>query len=363
MHAMAGLGTAGPSITGGGAADRRAVQNPEKLGMSESETMTVWRGPQLRRAGLALLVLAGLIAALLLPGGGARTQAQSGPAQELIALVNQYRTARGLNALAVHPALMAAAQGHVDWMVANNSYGHTGAGGSTPGDRARAAGYPTNGATVYENWVGGGGMTPAEAIEWWNASPIHYATLNLANYQHIGVGYSTAGRGAVYVLLIARPVEPTPTPRPGQAAAAEPPGPPTPTPYYVEPIVRATPDGEGTIVHLVGAGQTAWDIAIVYEVDLNEMLAINGLQRPVVLHPGDELIVKLGPNATPPPRAPRYHTVSEGESAWTIAAIYGITLDALLEANGLVRPAILQPGQVVIVPPPQPPTPTPTPAP
>lgn len=316
---------------------------------------------RMRRAILGLVTLALLLAALVLPPGGHPIAAQAGPAQELIALVNQYRAARGLNALAVHPALMAAAQSHVDWMVANNSYGHTGAGGSTPGDRARAAGYPTNGATVAENWVGGGGMTPAEAIAWWDSSPIHHATLNNPDYQHIGVGYAVSGRGAVFVLLVGRPVQPTPTPRPGQPAVQPPPGPPTATPFYVEPIIRATPGEDGTIIHVVGEGQTAWDIAIVYEVDLNEMLAINGLQRPVLLHPGDQVIVALGPNATPPVRAPRSHTVREGESAWTIAAIYGITLDALLEANGLVRPAILQPGQVLIVPPPTTPTPTPTP--
>jgi len=29
--------------------------------------------------------------------------------------------------------------------------------------------------------------------------------------------------------------------------------------------------------------------------------------------------------------------VREGETAWTVAALYGLTLDNLLEMNGLVR--------------------------
>lgn len=299
-----------------------------------------------------LLTILITLTVLLYPRLGERTtSAQPGPALEVVNLVNQYRAARGLNTLATHPALMAAAQTHVDWMVETGSYGHTGPGGSTPGDRAAAAGYPTNGWYVYENWVGGGGMTPTAAIEWWDASPIHHQTLNLEGFEHIGVGYTPGGIGGVFVLLIAKPSPPPdPTPKPGQPAGPTPtPGPPTPTPFYVEPLVLATPDADGTIIHVIGVGQTAWDIAAVYGVDLNEMLDLNRLTRPVVLHPGDSVIVKLGPNATPPQLGPQTHVVQDGESAWTVAAIYGLTLDDLLIINGLQRPAILQPGDVLIV--------------
>ncbi len=310
-------------------------------------------------------LLAALIAlvALHVPRAPQRTTAQGSRAQEVIAQVNAYRAGFGLPALATHPALMAAAQSHVEWMVSTGNYGHTGANGSRPADRAKAAGYPTYGSWVLENWVGGGNMSPAEAISWWDASPIHKQTLTAANYEHIGVGHTTSGRGDIYVLLIARP-SPPPTPTPDPDAGPPPtPGPPTPTPYYVEPIVKNEPDAEGTIWHTVGEGQTAWAIAAVYDVDLEEMLSVNYLQRPVYLYPGDKIIVKLGPNATPPPREPTTYTVQEGESAWTVAALHGITLDQLLEANGLQRPAILQPGDVLIVPPPQTATPTPTPTP
>ena len=30
------------------------------------------------------------------------------------------------------------------------------------------------------------------------------------------------------------------------------------------------------------------------------MLALNGLTRPVILHPGDKIAIRLGPDATPP---------------------------------------------------------------
>jgi hypothetical protein len=43
--------------------------------------------------------------------------------------------------LAFAPALIDAARGHSEWMLANNKFSHTGEGGSSPGARMSAAGY------------------------------------------------------------------------------------------------------------------------------------------------------------------------------------------------------------------------------
>ena len=64
---------------------------------------------------------------------------------------------------------------------------------------------------------------------------------------------------------------------------------------------------------------------------------------------GDEIYVRLGPNVTPAPKD-IHHVVTEGQSAWTIAAMYNVTLDALLEANRLERPVILKPGDMLVIP-------------
>jgi LysM repeat protein len=274
-------------------------------------------------------------------------EAQPSQALEMVTLVNQYRAERGLGALAIHPALMAAAQSHVDWMVATGNYGHTGEGGSSPADRAKAAGYPTAGWYVYENWTGG--ATPQQALAWWDASPIHHQTLNLQGFEHIGVGYSAGGRRGIYVLIVAKPSLPV-----GSDAADAAPPDDGPTPFYVEPIVQAAPGPDGTIIHVVGEGQTAWDIAVVYDVDLDEMLALNALRRPVVLRPGDQIIVKLGPNAIPPTREPLTHIVREGDTAWAVAAIYGLTLDELLALNGIDRSTVLHPGDLLLIRAPEP---------
>ena len=306
---------------------------------------------------VGFVLAAALIAALVPVGRGAA--AQTDRASAVIAEVNAYRAALGLGALATYPSLMAAAQIHVDWMVRTGNYGHTGEGGTAPGDRAKAAGYPTVGWYVYENWVGGTNMTPFEAVAWWDQSPIHQATLRLEGFEHIGVGYSQDGRQAIYVLLIAKPSYATARAESSGGAGGESSGEsgdsgddsaaetgsdeePTEPAVVMVPVIQSEPGPDGSITHEVKQGQTVWTIAAVYDVKLMDLVVINNLGPDAIIKPGDKLIVRLGEGQVPP-TPPTTHTVLAGETAWTIAALYGLTLDTLLDLNGITRSTVLVP--------------------
>jgi LysM repeat protein len=111
-------------------------------------------------------------------------------------------------------------------------------------------------------------------------------------------------------------------------------------------------------VHEVKQGQTAWTIAAVYGVDLMELVTLNRLGPDGIIRPGDQIIVRLGEGQSPP-AAPTTHTVQAGETAWTIAAMYGLTLDELLTQNDIDRSTVLYPGDTVMIRKPDP-TATPT---
>src|SRR4051812_45163133 len=51
--------------------------------------------------------------------------------------------------LAFNPSLIAAAQQHSAWMLSSGTFTHTGAGGSSPGDRMTAAGYMFTGSWAW----------------------------------------------------------------------------------------------------------------------------------------------------------------------------------------------------------------------
>lgn len=78
-------------------------------------------------------------------------------------------SATGKQPLAFNPLLIDAARGHSEWMLATDTFSHTGANGSSPGDRMAAAGYQFTGSWSWgENiairWGGGTAIT-AQQVE------------------------------------------------------------------------------------------------------------------------------------------------------------------------------------------------------
>ncbi|MCQ3931662.1 MAG: hypothetical protein DPW16_14490 [Chloroflexi bacterium] len=289
-------------------------------------------------------------------------EAQSDAAQELLRLVNDYRTANGMPPLTANPALMTAAQRHADWQAATNIHSHQGEGGSMPQDRATAAGYS---GFVNENAASGtiGYATPAWAVQGWAGSYIHRITM-LSQNVHIGVGVAENREETYYVLLVGSPSSHAPPSSIGETAETLEEDTEEQPVVVVVPIVIATPNADGSIVHVVQEGQTVWAIASRYGVPLDEVLTINHLNRNTLLHPGDEIIIRLGEGQSPPPvpTLPVTHIVQDGESLWTIAVTHGLSLDELLALNGLTRSSIIKAGDEVRLRVPEPsPTVTPTP--
>lgn len=61
------------------------------------------------------------------------------------------------------------------------------------------------------------------------------------------------------------------------------------------------------------------------------------------------------PEVTPEPEpepTPRTYTVEPGDNLTAIAEEFGTTVDALVEANGIENPNVIQPGRELRIPPP-----------
>jgi LysM repeat protein len=133
-------------------------------------------------------------------------------------------------------------------------------------------------------------------------------------------------------------------------------------PLIVTPIQISEPGEDGSIVHTVQAGADGLGHCCPYEIELVDLLRLNGLDETAVLQPGDELIIQL-PEGMPTPTPPTTHTVRRGQTAWEIALLYNIPLAELYWLNGLHEESVLQPGQELKVrlAPGESPPPTPTP--
>jgi LysM repeat protein len=228
---------------------------------------------------------------------GARAQ---GSANDLIAAVNQLRQSNGLPTYQVNAALMAAAQAHSDYQASIGSITHTGGGGTRPKDRAIAAGYG-GGATVYvsENIAGGTSMTYQRAVQMWQGDSLHLNTMLGGNYQDVGAGVTTSGSMTYFTLdvgYVAGASGAGSGTSSNEAATVSGTPPATPVAFY--PVTVAKPGPDGSIVHVVQPGQTLWSIAATYEIELSDLLALNGYTSNTFIFPGDEVLIK-SPDVVP----------------------------------------------------------------
>jgi LysM repeat protein len=146
----------------------------------------------------------------------------------------------------------------------------------------------------------------------------------------------------------------------------------TPTPVGM--IQMGTPDPDGKIVHTVQVYQTLTTIAQAYGVDIQRILALNGIQVDWPLRIGQKLVINPGsatPSPTPHPieqltpasDGKYYHIVQLYETLSWIASLYEVRVSDLMAWNGLNESSILQPDQRLLLQVTPPATDTPTPAP
>lgn len=293
---------------------------------------------------------------LLLLAGARPDTAKAQTADAIWQQVNLFRQNNGLPPLQYNAALASAAQNQANFMAEFGVFSsHMGYGGSWPQSRANAAGYS---GQVSENIVGGTELTAPRGVTWWVNSPVHYNTLITTRYTQAGTGFARGGDVNYYVLLVGQPGD-----APIQPAANT--GNNDPAPLFVTPITLAEPREDGAIIHVVQEGQALWSLAAHYDLPLADLLLYNGFKADTVVHPGDEVTIRLpdGAPIPPTPMPPTTHIVREGESLWTIANLYNVKIGDVMWFNNLNEESFLQPGQEikVLLAPGELPPPTPTP--
>src|SRR5512134_3235058 len=195
---------------------------------------------------------------------------------DLILAMNTLRVSYGLPALIEDPIVNAVAQSTAATMAANNMSWHI---GDVRG-RIAAAGYG-GGGTVWatENFaVSSVGMAIDEIMAAW-ADPDHMRPAVNPAYCNVGAGVAQTSDGRIYYVLQAAYVAGREC---GSASPSSPGTPqagsiPNPVSQLIIPVKIATPDPEGRIYHVVQAGQSFWSIAIAYQITIHDLEVWNTL--------------------------------------------------------------------------------------
>jgi LysM repeat protein len=233
----------------------------------------------------------------------AKDQTQSGAVSrsQLILAINTLRVSYGLPALIEDPIVNAVAQATAETMAANNMSWHI---GDVRG-RIAAAGYG-GGATVWatENFAMGR-MSIDEIMQVW-ADPDHMRPVVNPAYCHIGAGVAQTADGRYYYIVQAAYTSENAC---GEYKYPDSGGDPgesvdPPVSQIIIPVKMATPDADGKIFHIVQSGQSFWSIAIAYQITIRDLEIWNNLSRDDGLFVGQKLFIPSGSTkgyATPTP--------------------------------------------------------------
>ena len=211
----------------------------------------------------------------------------------LILAMNTLRVAYGHPALIEDPIVDAVAQSTAATMAASNMSWHI---GDVRG-RIASAGYG-GGGTVWatENFAVYSGGTSIDVIMATWADPDHMRPAVTAEYCNVGAGVAQAPNGSIYYILQAAYVSGREcgsssssssggTVQPGTTPNAV-----AAVPQLIMPVKIATADADGKVYHQVQMGQSFWSIAITYQITIHDLEVWNNVSRDTPLKVGSALI-------------------------------------------------------------------------
>ena len=128
--------------------------------------------------------------------------------------------------------------------------------------------------------------------------------------------------------------------------AVSPTAPPTSAPTAAPP--PATGSGS-EIVHIVQPGENLFRIGLHYGVDAATLAAYNGISDPTLIYVGQKIRIPVSGGGYTGSSGQIY-VVQPGDTLYTIAVSFNVTVQALMNANGISDPDTIYIGQKLIVP-------------
>ena len=140
--------------------------------------------------------------------------------------------------------------------------------------------------------------------------------------------------------------------------------PTTAPPTTAAPVATTTPTPPpgGSLSYTVASGDTLAAIAERFRVSVDDIVAASNLANPDVLNIGQVLTIPTGGSpggsgaetnvtGTTSPPGERQYIVESGDTLSGIAERFGVSVEAIVEANGLASPDSLSVDYVLIIPP------------
>lgn len=108
--------------------------------------------------------------------------------------------------------------------------------------------------------------------------------------------------------------------------------------------------GTGSITYTVQRGNTLSQIASTYGVTVNHIVQMNNIKNPNLIYPGEKLRITESSNTNlNPVMQNNYYTIQRGDTLSGIARRYGVTVQYLVNLNGIRNPNLIYAGELLKV--------------
>ena len=153
-------------------------------------------------------------------------------------------------------------------------------------------------------------------------------------------------------VVTTKPTQAVPAPTSTVGAGGE-----NPTPISTQVAITPIPStpapaetSEEWFLYTVRWGDTLYSLAARYSVTVEAITALNDIGQPDELQAGMQIkIPTAGSGAVPQPEAPAEYVVQAGDDLNAIANKFGVTVDAIVKANGLTNPDFIYVGQKLVI--------------
>lgn len=120
-----------------------------------------------------------------------------------------------------------------------------------------------------------------------------------------------------------------------------------------KPSPKPTPPPATQTKYTVKPGDTLYSIARKYNVTVAQLVSTNKIKNSNVISIGQVLTIP-GKTTTPPPASPpkvkAKHTVKSGETLYSIARKYKVTVQSIVLLNKLANANLIRVGQILVIP-------------
>ncbi|NTW72024.1 MAG: LysM peptidoglycan-binding domain-containing protein [Eubacteriaceae bacterium] len=104
------------------------------------------------------------------------------------------------------------------------------------------------------------------------------------------------------------------------------------------------------IKYTVRAGDTLWGISRKYGVTVQQIASANNITNVSLIHIGQVLTIPTSTSQPPAPTSQTQYTVKAGDTLWSIAQRYGVTVQQIVTLNNIPNANLIYVNQVLLIP-------------